>query len=256
MKQLAAILLVAISHLAGAQDPNMALVRGGTFVPLYQSSDNDSTAIKDFYMDVTPVTHEQFAWFVKKYPRWQRGNVAPLFADNNYLVSWHDDTTPTEKQLKSPVNNVSWFAAKAYCECQGKRLPTVNEWEYAAMADRDSRDAREDSLYNQRIISGYDQRDTYLKTAGNTPANYWGVKDLHGLVWEWTLDFNATILTGESRKQNNDASLFCAGGAINASSLRNYGAFLRYALRSSLKANYTLKNLGFRCVKDVNDKSL
>jgi len=31
----------------------------------------------------------------------------------------------------------------------------------------------------------------------------------------------------------------------------NYAAFMRYAIRNSLKANYTVTNKGFRCVKDV-----
>ena len=33
------------------------------------------------------------------------------------------------------MTNISWFAAKEYCECQGKRLATLDEWEYVAMAD-------------------------------------------------------------------------------------------------------------------------
>lgn len=256
MKHWLTLAFVALAYLAGAQSNSMALVKGGTFIPLYGGPTNDDVKVNSFYMDMRPVTHAQFAAFVKRYPKWQKSNVTPLFADGKYLSSWLDDVTPDPRLLDAPVNNVSWFAAKAYCECQGKRLPTMNEWEYAAMADNDSPDARKDSLYNQRIVSSYEARDTYMKAVGKTEPNFWGIQDLHGLVWEWTLDFNATILTGESRKQNNDASLFCAGGAINANDLMNYGAFLRYALRSSLKANFTLKNLGFRCARDVNDKSL
>ena len=76
---------------------------------------------------------------------------------------------------------------------------------------------------------------------------------MYGMVWEWTFDFNSVMMSGESRKDNatND-NLFCAGAAVASSDLRNYAAFVRYALRGSLKADYCLNNLGFRCAKNLN----
>lgn len=256
MKYTLAFCVALASHFAFGQPPEMALVKGGRYIPLYGGQEDGSVEVKDFYMDVTPVTHAQYLSFVTRFPEWQKSKAARLFADENYLASWKDNVTPDPALLRSPVNNVSWFAAKAYCACQGKRLPTVDEWEYAAMADVDSRDARKDSLYNQRIIKSYEARLTHLKQTGATPANYWGIKDLHGLVWEWTSDFNSIILPAESRNQTTNITLFCAAGAIGANDLMNYAAFMRYALRSSLKANFALTNLGFRCVKDVNTTTL
>lgn len=251
MKYVVSVLLTAMCSLAFAQHANMALVKGGSYTPLY--GDKDTTIhVGDFYMDVTPVTHELYLAFVNAYPQWKRSEVPRLFADEHYLRDWSDDTTPGKVSLNSPVNNVSWFAAKAYCECQGKRLPTVDEWEYAAMADANKRDARKDSAFNQWVIRGYETPKSHLKAVGNTPANYWGIKDLHGLVWEWTLDFNSVTLSDESRQKdnNNTTNLWCGGAAINANDLMNYAAFMRYALRSSLKARYALNSVGFRCVKD------
>ncbi|MDC2887990.1 hypothetical protein [Psychrosphaera algicola] len=41
-----------------------------------------------------------------------------------------------------------------------------------------------------------------------------GVKDLHGLIWEWTEDFNSALVSGESRSDSNiNQKLFCAAGA-------------------------------------------
>ena len=61
----------------------------------------------------------------------------------------------------------------------------------------------------------------------------------------------AFFLSGESRKdKDTDKELFCGSGSVNATDLMNYAAFMRYAFRGSLKANYTTKNLGFRCAKD------
>ena len=76
---------------------------------------------------------------------------------------------------------------------------------------------------------------------------------MHGLVWEWSLDFNSVLISGESRKDvDDDSKLFCGSAAIGVTDLMNYAAFMRYALRGSLNAKYALKTLGFRCVKDLN----
>jgi len=230
---------------------DMAKVDGGKFIPLYGQKDKH-VVIEDFYMDVNPVTHKEYLAFVKRNPQWQKSKVLKLLADGSYLVLWRgDEILSSDIPDNSPVNSVSWFAAMEYCKEQGKRLPTVDEWEYAAMASEHVRDARRDSIYNQRILEGYELPKTYMKKIGSTVKNYWGLQDLHGIVWEWTLDFNSVLISGESRGDNDtDRNLFCASGAVGANDLMNYAAFMRYALRGSLKANYTVKSLGFRCASD------
>lgn len=237
------------------QDKVMVPVKGGEFLPLY--GNGQRVKINDFLMDVYPVTNQQFLNFVKENSRWRRSQVKRLFADANYLNLWRGDLDFGEKILPdSPVTNVSWYAAKNYCECQGKRLPTVDEWEYAAMASKTLPDAREEESYNQFILSWYETPDTYDNKIGETFKNYWGIYDLHGLVWEWTLDFNSVMVSGESRKgSTGDNNLFCGGAAVGASDLMNYAAFMRYAFRGSMEANYSVKNLGFRCVKDLDSAS-
>ncbi|WP_371824296.1 formylglycine-generating enzyme family protein [Lutibacter sp. A64] len=229
----------------------MVLIKGGTYIPLY-GRDSLTVTIGDFQMDVYPVTNEEYLQFVKKYPKWQRSNVKSLFADGNYLYAWKADTILGDNQaLKAPITNVSWFAANDYCECQGKRLPTVDEWEFVAMANEDLADARTLETYNEFILSWYEKPKTFNNEIGSTFKNYWGVYDLHGLVWEWTSDFNSVLITGESRKDvDKDSDLFCGSAAIGATDLMNYAAFMRYAIRGSSKAKYTMRNLGFRCVKD------
>jgi formylglycine-generating enzyme required for sulfatase activity len=64
-------------------------------------------------------------------------------------------------------------------------------------------------------------------------------------------------MTGESRSDLAlDRNLFCAAGAVGATDLMNYAAFMRYAFRGSIKANYAMRNLGFRCAKDTKEKIL
>lgn len=230
----------------------MVLVKGGSYVPLYGKK-QEEVIVNDLYMDVHPVTNAEFLDFVKKNEKWQKSKVKKLFADGNYLVKWQNDTLlNVDAKPNSPVTNVSWYAANAYCDCQGKRLATVDEWEYAAMADETIPDARKLESYNQIILDWYEKPKTYQKEVGTTFKNYYGVYDLHGLVWEWTSDFNSVLITGESRgdsAENNN--LFCGSGSLNATDLMNYAAFIRYAFRGSVKANYSVQNLGFRCVKDI-----
>lgn len=243
-------LTITLALPIGMGNVKMATVKGGEYTPLYGVAKTETVKVAPFKMDVTPVTHAQFLDFVEKHPQWKKSKVKRLFADGNYLKMWEDDTTVPSELMNSPVVNVSWYAAKAYCECQGKRLPTVDEWEFAAMASETQPDAREDSLFNQRIVRSYEKPKTYLLPVGSTPKNYWGIYDLHGLVWEWTEDFNSIIITGESRSGGDtDKGLFCASGAFGATDLMNYAAFMRYAMRSSVKANYSITNMGFRCVE-------
>ena len=76
------------------------------------------------------------------------------------------------------------------------------------------------------------------------------------LVWEWTDDFNSIMTTSDSRTAEfDDKGLFCASAATSTTDVLNYASFMRYAFRSSLKANYTVGNLGFRCAKDSTNST-
>ncbi|MEA1784776.1 formylglycine-generating enzyme family protein [Arenibacter sp. GZD96] len=240
-----------MAAMAMGQTQTMKLIKGGTYIPLY-GTDSTLVTVTDFWLDTIPVTQKDYLSFVLHYPEWQKSRVKKLFADGNYLVHWEANSVPgTSQNLNSPVTNVSWFAAKKYCECQGKRLPTMDEWEYAAMANETQADARTIARYNQYILEWYETPKTFTKPVGSTFKNFWGIYDLHGLVWEWTSDFNSVLISGESRKDvDKDSNLFCGSAAVGATDLMNYAAFMRYAFRGSIKANYAIKNLGFRCAKD------
>lgn len=252
-KRVILLLLLGIATSLIAQQSPMVHIKKGSFVPLYGAADKRPVEVAAFDMDVYPVTNAQFLAFLKKYPEYSRSKMKSLFADKSYLSHWQGDFNYGKNNLdNAPVTNVSWFAAKKYCECQGKRLPTIEEWEYVAMADEKRIDARTKENFNKFILSWYEQPKTYSNPIGQTFKNYWGVYDMHGLVWEWTSDFNSIFLSGESRKDKaTDKNLFCGSGSVNATDLMNYAAFMRYAFRGSLKARYTTRNLGFRCAKDI-----
>ncbi len=229
----------------------MKKIDSGYYIPTF-TADSSLVKVQEFYMDIFPVQQKQFEIFVKYFYNWRRSHIKKIFADGNYLQNWMNDTSSLDSaMLHYPVTNISWFAAKAYCKCLGKRLPTTEEWEYAGNADNRHADARQLASFNQFILMQYERQNSYNNPVGSSYENYWGVYDMHALVWEWTADFNSVMITGESRKDGSiDNKLFCGGGSLGAKDLMNYAAFMRYAFRGSLKANYCIQNLGFRCVKD------
>ena len=71
-------------------------------------------------------------------------------------------------------------------------------------------------------------------------------------MWEWVDDFNTALVTGESRADGGlERNLFCGSGAATARNREDYPAFMRVGYRSSLRADYTVPNLGFRCARNL-----
>ena len=244
--------LLVIQTYTFSQSKGMVYIDGSRYIPLY-GRDSTVVEVKDFEMDIYPVTNAEYTTFILEHPKWQKSKILKLFSDKSYLANWKSDVALKDSENpNSPATYISWYAAKAYCECQDKRLPTIDEWEYVAMADQTIKDARVKPSFNKQILAWYEAPHSNENTIGLHPKNAWGVYDLHGLVWEWTLDFNSVLITGESRKDvDKDSNLFCGSAALNATDLMNYAAFMRYAIRGSLKAKYSMKNLGFRCVKPI-----
>lgn len=234
-----------------------ALIKGGVFAPMYPASPREKTVrIESFYLDRYPVTNAEFLAFVQKRPKWSRDNVTSLFADTKYLSHWAGSTSLGPNALaKQPVTYVSWFAANAYCEWKGARLPREDEWEYAAQASAKSVNGRADAAWRQRVLGWYTKPNPpQLGNVGSGLRNYWGVYDLHGLVWEWVLDFNRSLVSGENREGGDEErDRFCGAGALSADEKEDYPSFMRIAFRSSLKASYTTGNLGFRCAANIKE---
>ncbi|MBS1549626.1 MAG: formylglycine-generating enzyme family protein [Bacteroidetes bacterium] len=233
----------------------MILIEGGQYTPFYGRKDTLVT-VEPFYMDDTPVTNAEFLEFVKKNPQWSKSKVKAIYSDSTYLKEWPSDfELPKKYKPNSPVCYVSWFAAKAYAESVGKRLPTQDEWEFVGQADDKAKDATKKPSYSSDIIDLYNIKDKQYAEIGKSNPNVYGIYNMFDLVWEWSEDFNSTLTTGDSRKsQFDDKQLSCAGSAISANDIYNYAAFMRFAFRTSVKANYTISNLGFRCAKDAEPK--
>ena len=238
------ILAILFSGCLSAHAVEMANIPGGSYRPLYLKKDTPMISVKPFQIDKTPVPNAEFAQFVKANPKWQRGNVSAKQAESNYLKQW-DKNGPKAADANKPVTNVSWFAAHAYCAAQGKRLPTNDEWEFVGLASELQANGSNEPSYNRTILSWYENGSKGLKNIRQNKPNFYGVYDMHGLIWEWTSDFNSSQITSGTLK----AADFCGSGAVNSSDPSNYAAFLRYGIRTSLQPNFVLHNMGFRCAK-------
>ena len=209
-----------------------------------------TTHVEGFALDRQPITNAEFLEFVLHHPEWRRDRVAMLFADRDYVSHWSGaDRLGTAVAPDQPVTRVSWFAARAYCKAAGGRLPNWSEWELVAAADERTADARHDAAWRERILSWYGQpANRPLGRVGLGPPNFYGIQDLHGLVWEWVEDFNALLVSGDSRDQDDPDKLkFCGAGAVSLTDRENYAVLMRIAFLSALEARSTAHSLGFRC---------
>ncbi len=235
----------------------MTAIPAGAWQPLYTASDadrkgagqDDTIAVEAYFLDARSVTNAAYLAFVQDNPKWQRSRIGSLRADPGYLEHWEGDLLlGPAADPDAAVVNVSWFAARAYCKSQGKRLPTVAEWEFAASASPTEADGSDDESFRAQLLEWYAQPAGHPHEAASSFRNYYGAYAMHGVIWEWVNDFNTALVSGESRADAGlDRALFCGSGSVGAADFTDYTGFMRFAFRSSLEGRYAISSLGFRC---------
>jgi formylglycine-generating enzyme required for sulfatase activity len=199
-----------------------------------------TVAFPRFAMDEALVTNAQFAEFLKA------SRYRPMHA-KSFLKHWKEGRPPTGCE-DHPVVYVDLDDARAYAKWSGKRLPTEEEWQYAAQGVDGRKYPWGDQMEPDRCNDG--------ETGGTTPVKAFprgrspfGCYDMCGNVWQWT----------ESQR-NDGRTRFCIirGGAFYAA--KGSGWYMDGGPRP---ANFAAKflmtwpgldrcsTIGFRCSADL-----
>jgi formylglycine-generating enzyme required for sulfatase activity len=130
-----------------------------------------------FAMEETPVTNAQFAGFLVA------SRYRPRHPEN-FLKHWTDGRLPSGKE-QHPVVYIDLDEARAYAAWVGKRLPTEDEWQYAAQGLDGRKYPWGNLIEPGRCNSGQTGETTPVKAfpQGRSP---FGCYDMCGNVWEWT----------------------------------------------------------------------
>jgi formylglycine-generating enzyme required for sulfatase activity len=223
----------------GLRRPNDAAywvpIRGGTFTMgaqkenpsdklTYDPDAKDDEPVRrnvqvsSFQVGRHPVTVWEYEFFLEE----TRGVEAP--------VNWEEQ----RKHPARPVTHVSWHDAERYCQWCGCRLPTEEQWEFAARGEEGRRFPWGSEAPDETRAHFADRSGTPspvgLFADGDTPD---GVSGLAGNVWEWT------------RSEHKDWGMVVRGGSWDGVS-RYLRAAGRYGYRPDVRFDY----FGFRCVRE------
>lgn len=226
---------------------NPIWIEGGSFYPAVRlQSSLEPVQVAAFYLDQQPVSESRYLAFVQQQPRWQRSQVPAIFADKGYLSHWQSDTELADSsQASQPVRRVSWFAARAYCQQQGGRLATLNEWEYASLQWRQQQNIS-DTEYARLMFRWYSNPTSIT----DLPQHGEGVQALLGQINEWVEDFQLLLSNGDDVAMLSGSCGDTARFMAEFDSA-HYATFFRYQSRSNYRPQSTTSTLGFRCAYDV-----
>jgi formylglycine-generating enzyme len=216
---------------------------GGTF--RLGAHPETMVTVKPFCMDLTEVTAAAYATCVsaRQCTTEHVGEVSDrrpqaFKADRkcNYGVANRGD---------HPMNCVDWTQSAAYCRARGARLPSEEEWEWAARGGPEGRVYPWGNALGttDACWSGITKRSGTC-SVGSSPSSDapGGIHDLLGNVWEWTSSpFTIWLTTG---KPDTPYRIARGGGWSTKTSVH----FL-VALRNWRPPEERVDSLGFRCVR-------
>ncbi|MEM7160384.1 MAG: SUMF1/EgtB/PvdO family nonheme iron enzyme [Myxococcota bacterium] len=172
--------------------PGMACIPGGAFI---RGTDEDEPAnakpqatihLQTFYMDLNEVTF-------REYKRCQKERRCDR-AGPKYLDFDHP---------KMPIQGVSWYHSRKYCQVHGKDLPTEAQWEKAARGPDGAVYPWGDEpvTCERAIIKDERGRSCGVKKGKSKPETgrpwdvasrdpgVYGLYDMVGNSWEWVIDW-------------------------------------------------------------------
>ncbi|HUQ33325.1 MAG TPA: bifunctional serine/threonine-protein kinase/formylglycine-generating enzyme family protein [Pyrinomonadaceae bacterium] len=193
--------------------------------------------VKPFFMDQYEVTNEDYAKFVK-----ETGHRAPSSWSNSaYPAGW----------ARKPVTGVTWDDAVDYAKWAGKRLPTEEEWEFAARGS-DNRLYPWGNDWRQGLANADEANKSLTDAGASKGASPFGAYDMVGNAWEWTATRLAAYPGGQLPAQLPGDLRVIRGGSYVESKNE---ATTTYRRGYPARGNYDYGNTGFRCAKDVAGSS-
>ena len=188
---------------SGGEAPEMVYLPGGTFLMGDEQGASDEKPAHPVRLDAvaigrTPVTVGEYLRFCQAtgghWPEWlEEGSEYHVDGGSN---DYYRKRGVSREALDLPVVGVSWEDARAYCAWLGEQtgeiytLPTEAEWEYACRAGSASRYGFGD---DERALGDYAwynaNAGSRLHPVGGKQPNDWGLRDMHGNVWEWCADW-------------------------------------------------------------------
>jgi formylglycine-generating enzyme len=193
-------------------------------------------------------------------------------------ANWRHPDGPNSNIIgkeKYPVVQISWEDAMAFCQWNGKRLPTEAEWEWASKAGVSNalyswgNDTLSNAFFPANIWQGNfpyqnNMADSFYNTAPakSFTANKYGLFNMSGNVWEWCIDwmdseYYKTVAdkisvnpTGfkDGIKSTHPYQKVLKGGSYLCN--ESYCSGYRVARRSSSTWDTGSNHIGFRCVKN------
>ena len=243
------------------------LIPGGDYQMGCSTNDNEcdgnevprhSVTVSEFLMTQMEITNSQYAEFLNN-----NGNDCSTFKcvdsdSNDSKLSFSSDTWSVKSDFENhPVEEVSWYGAKAFCEYVGGRLPSEAEWEYAARAETETVYYCGDEASCFENIICWGEEDTC--PVGQFDPNAYGLHDMFGNVWEWNEDcyhaeFDGAPSTSIAWTDENCSDHVLRGGSWCSTRFCGGENNVRSSDRGYQSSDGTTYNdgesLGVRCAKD------
>jgi formylglycine-generating enzyme len=169
----------------------MASLPGGTF---RMGDRGDVVTAQPFCIDVTEVTVDAYAACVRA-GRCSADHAGQRTVDGRTFIADVRCNYGVHGRDNHPMNCVDWEQSATFCSAQGKRLPSEEEWEWAARGGSQGRTYPWGSELPEAQLcwSGMQKKDHTCAVGsfpeGDAPG---GIHDLAGNVWEWTQSSDAT----------------------------------------------------------------